>query len=141
MIVGSGSLTLPDASAAECNQDLMQEFARALQKNPAADLISLIPDSYCRKHQKAQLRELGSDAAKLNLRTLNELHDGLRDDPEVDLLSVFPQNYARQMRVATHSGTISSSHKEVEKPNPPDFRTRLDVAETATIVFTLCLIM
>lgn len=130
-------LSLPDASAAQSNRDLMQEFERALQQNPAANLIALIPDSYWRKHEKAQLRNLGTYAAKLNQRTINELQDILREDPEANLLSAFPQNYARRLRIATQSSTKSPEPKEIEKRSPPDFRTRLDVADTATIVFPL----
>lgn len=37
---------LPDASAIQDSRNLMQAFEKALQKNPAADLLALVPDSY-----------------------------------------------------------------------------------------------
>ena len=129
--------SLPDAAAAQMNQDLMEEFNKALDKNPAADLMAIIPNSYRRKHQEAQRRELDSYAAKLNLRTVNELCDRLRNEPEVNLLSIFPRNYARWMGMATQASIELSKKEEEEKHQTPDFRKRLNVAEEATIVFPL----
>ncbi|XHF99304.1 hypothetical protein AWENTII_002811 [Aspergillus wentii] len=57
-------ISLPnDAGSIQQNYDLMQEFTKALEDNPAADLLELIPGSYMRSHQNAYLRSLKSDAA------------------------------------------------------------------------------
>ncbi|KAI9933167.1 hypothetical protein MW887_007638 [Aspergillus wentii] len=131
-------MSLPnDAGSIQQNYDLMQEFTKALEDNPAADLLDLIPGSYMRSHQNAYLRSLKSDAAKLNHRTLNELRIELRDDPEVDLLSAFPTNYyTRSLRLA--SKTKEKAELEIEKPlPPPDFRKWLDIGDSVEIVFPL----
>ncbi|WEW56194.1 hypothetical protein PRK78_001631 [Emydomyces testavorans] len=132
--------SLPTAKAVQWNRELMLNFQKALDENPAADLMSLVPASYCRAHEKVQYREL-SYAAQINLRTVKELHDGLKNEPEIDLLSAFPKNYARRIRMAT---AVSSSKppaikEDIQKPNqgPSEFRTRLDIADTARIIFRL----
>ncbi|KAJ5803905.1 uncharacterized protein N7518_000208 [Penicillium psychrosexuale] len=65
---------LPDTSALQRNQDLMREFEKALEINPA-----------------------------LNQKTVKELQDALSNDPEVDLLSIFPLNYARRRRFVSQT--------------------------------------
>lgn len=115
----------------------MREFKRALQENPAVDLMDLTPDSYHQKHQKAQLKNLRTDAAKLNQKTINELQDILREDPEVNLISVLPPNYTHRLRFATLSSTGPTKPHVVKPQCPPDFRTRLDIVHTAEIVFPL----
>ncbi|OAX78156.1 hypothetical protein ACJ72_07538 [Emergomyces africanus] len=128
-------LSLTHSNAAQWNHELMLEFQAALKKDPAADLMSIISDSYEREHRKAQYREL-SYAAKINLRTVNELSDRLKHEPEVNLLAVFPTNYVRRIKMATADCTASFA-KDTEKQNPPEFRTRLDLADSATVVFPL----
>lgn len=80
--------SLLNTEAAEWNRDLLLKFKNALEKNPAADLMSLIPASYC--------REL-SYPAQINLRTVNELFDKLKNGPETDLHSAFPKDYAHRI--------------------------------------------
>jgi hypothetical protein len=46
--------SLLNEDAAQWNKDLMLEFQAALQKNPAADLMSMFPDSYRKAHRYAQ---------------------------------------------------------------------------------------
>lgn len=60
-------LTLAGPDAAQLNRDLMLEFQKALEKDPSADLLSIIPKEYTRQHRKAQYGEI-SWAAKINLR-------------------------------------------------------------------------
>ncbi|KAJ9312544.1 hypothetical protein DTO271D3_7246 [Paecilomyces variotii] len=129
------SLSLPKAEAAQCNRNLMQEFQAALEKDPTVDLISIIPDSYHREHHNAQFQEL-SYAAQINLRTINELYQELEIEPEANLLSLFPKNYNRRIQMATGSRTAPSLEQS-EIQGPPEFRTRLDLADTATVVFPL----
>ncbi|OAT01022.1 uncharacterized protein BDCG_16852 [Blastomyces dermatitidis ER-3] len=128
-------LSLTHPNAAQWNHELMLEFQAALEKDPAADLMSIISDSYRREHRKAQYCEL-SYAAKINLRTVDELGDQLKHKPEVNLLDVFPKNYVRRIKMAT-AGRTAPSAEDTEKPSPPEFRTRLDLADSATVVFPL----
>jgi len=129
------SLSLPKAEAAQCNRNLMQEFQAALEIDPTVDLISIIPDSYHREHHNAQCRDL-SWAAQINLRTVNELRRRLESEPEANLLSLIPKNYTRRIQMATGSRTAPSLEQS-EIQGPPEFRTRLDLADTATVVFSL----
>ncbi|OJD10587.1 hypothetical protein AJ78_08447 [Emergomyces pasteurianus Ep9510] len=128
-------LSLTHLNAAQWNHELMLEFQAALKKDPAVDLMSIISDSYGREHRKAQYREL-SYAAKINLRTVDELGDRLKHEPEVNLLAVFPKNYVRRIKMAT-AGRTASSAEDTEKQSPPEFRTRLNLADSATVVFPL----
>lgn len=88
-------LSLTDPDAAQWNQELMFEFQAALNKDPAADLMSIVSYSYQRQHRKAQYDEL-SYAGKINLRTVDELRDLLKHEPEVDLLAAFPKKLYAQ---------------------------------------------
>ena len=135
MIVDAALLT--DDLAIRRNRDLMKDFEIALEKNPAANLMALIPDAYLQKHLDAQLQSLETDTAKLNQKTVNELQDVLRDDPEVDLLQVFPPNYARRRRFARETSEKSTGCLKKEQPSPPDFRTHLNVVKTIEIVSPL----
>ncbi|PYI11672.1 hypothetical protein BO78DRAFT_403072 [Aspergillus sclerotiicarbonarius CBS 121057] len=107
------ALSLASPEAAQWNKDLIQAFQAALEKDPA--------QSY---------------AGKINLQTLNELHDNLTPDPEINLLSIFPKNYTRRITMATGPRIILPQETS-EIQGPPEFRTRLDLAHTATIVFPL----
>ncbi|KAJ5130282.1 uncharacterized protein N7515_006321 [Penicillium bovifimosum] len=126
-----------DPSAIQRNRDLMREFERALEINPAVNLKALIPDSYVQTHVDAQSQRPETATAELNRRTLDEIQCFLRDNPEVDLLSIFPPDYSRRRGFAAQisEGMAGSGRKEL--PKPPDFRTRLDAAETAEIIFPL----
>ncbi|KAJ5105243.1 hypothetical protein NUU61_002590 [Penicillium alfredii] len=118
------------------NRDLVQEFQRALETNPAADLMALIPSSYLQRHRNAHIEMLETETAKLNQRTLNRLQDMLRVEPEVDLRAAFPSNYARRLGFAAQSSKPKDL-KPTEPRGPPDFRKRLDLVETASIIFPL----
>ncbi|GBF62862.1 hypothetical protein TMEN_5453 [Trichophyton mentagrophytes] len=130
------ALTLSNTEAAQWNRDILLEFKAALEKNPAVDLISMFSDSYHREHRNAQYSQL-SYSAKINLRTLNELHDAFRHDPEVNLRSAFPTNYTRRITMATGSPDLSPAEKRTSERNSPEFRTRLDLAKTASVIFPL----
>lgn len=114
----------------------MREFQAALEKDPATDLMSMFPDSYLYKHQIAMYRQLPY-AAEINYRTLDELYDILRDDPEVNLLSSFPKNYSRRIAMATGASVIPCADNKHSEKESPDFRTRLELAQTAKIVYPL----
>ncbi|KAF7166859.1 hypothetical protein CNMCM5623_000413 [Aspergillus felis] len=129
--------SLACADAVERNRELIQKFEWALKRNPAADLMALIPESYCEEHQESQFQSLKTSAATLNQKTLNELQFWVRDNPEINLLSVFPANYGRRWRFATQASIKPMECEVTKPPSPPDFRRRLDTAETATIVFPL----
>lgn len=128
--------SLSHEDAVQWNRDLMREFKAALAENPATDLMSMFHESYRLQHQYAQYRQL-SYAAKFNLRTLNELYDILRDEPEVNLLSEFPKGYTRKITMATGPKVIPSAKKDYPVDNGPEFRTRLELAQTATIISPL----
>ena len=81
------AISLSNANAAQWNRDLMLEFQAALERNPAADLMSMFSDSYLHEHRKAQYHQL-SYAATINFRILDKLYDTLRQEPEVNLLCV-----------------------------------------------------
>ncbi|KLJ09448.1 hypothetical protein EMPG_15138 [Blastomyces silverae] len=130
------ALTLSNAEAAQWNREILLEFKAALEKNPAADLISMFPDSYHREHRNSQYPQL-SHAARINLQALNELHDALRSAPEVNLLSAFPANYTRRITMATGALALSPAGKCISARRAPEFRTRLDLAETASVIFPL----
>ncbi|PWY94574.1 kinase-like protein [Aspergillus sclerotioniger CBS 115572] len=121
----TASLSSPEA--AQWNKELMQRFQVALEKDPTADLMSMFPSSYLHKHQIAQYRQQ-SYAGQINSRTLNELQDRLDHEPEVNLLSIFPKNYTRRITMATD---------KPDKKESPGSRERLDLAETASVVFPL----
>lgn len=127
--------SLSNSEAAQWTQTLMREFQAELEKNPAADLMSMFPEFYRHEHRTSQYLQL-SHAAKINLRTLHGLRDTLRNEPEVNMLSVFPKNYNRRINMATGPKVLPPTERETPE-QAPDFRTRLDIAETATIVFPL----
>ncbi|RAK98799.1 aminoglycoside phosphotransferase family protein [Aspergillus ibericus CBS 121593] len=113
----------------------MLEFQAALEKDPAVDLMSMFSDSYIHEHRIAHYNQL-SYAAEINFRLLNELHDALTNEPEVNLLSVFPKNYSRRINMATGPKVVLNG-KQKDQPKAPEFRTRLVLAKTATIVYPL----
>lgn len=126
------ALTGPDA--AQLNRNLMLEFQKALEKDPSADLLSIIPKEYTRQHRQAQYGEI-SWAAKINLRTVNRLYDRLTMDPEIHLLdSAFPSDYRHDFKLAAGSKVTKPV---VEPPPPQKFRTDFDIAKTATVVSPL----
>lgn len=135
-IMGSATSpkSLPNADAAQWNKQLMLEFQAVLEKDPAADLISMFPDFYVHEHRNAQYGQL-SNAAKINFRLMEDLHDTLRHEPEVNLLSTFPKNYSRRIEMA--AGPRIDRKQKCLEDSPPEFRTRFDQTENATVIYPL----
>ncbi|CAG8928858.1 unnamed protein product [Penicillium salamii] len=131
----SVALSLSNTEAAEWNKKLMEEFQAELERNPEADLLSMVPDLYRHEHRNSQYLRL-SHAAKINLRTLHDLREILRDNPEENLLSIFPKNYNRKISMATGPKILPSTKKDIPEEGP-EFQTRLDTAETAQVIFPL----
>jgi aminoglycoside phosphotransferase len=129
------ALSLQNAEAAQWNKNLLREFQAELERNPKADLLSMFPELYRHEHRNSQYLQL-SHAGKINLRTLHDLRETLRDDPEINMLSVFPKNYNRKMTMATGQKVLPSTGIDIPEQGP-EFRTRLDNAESAKIVFPL----
>ena len=46
--------SLSNSEAAQWNQTLMREFQAELEKNPAADLMSMFPEFYRHEHRTSQ---------------------------------------------------------------------------------------
>lgn len=129
-------LTLSNADAAQWNRDLMLAFQSELKTNPEADLLLMFPTLYRHEHRNSQYRQL-SYAAIINLRTLHELCDTLKDEPEVNILSKFPKNYNRRITMATGTKALLPVERDTLETQAPEFRTRLDLAETARVIFPL----
>lgn len=132
------SISLSNPHAAQWNKDLMLKSQATLEKNPTAGLMSIFSDPYIHEHRKAQYDQL-SYAASINLRVLDKLYDTLRREPEVKLLSAFPKNYSRRIQMATGSKPVKDTEQretEITK-GPREFRTKLDLAETARVVYPL----
>lgn len=110
--------SIDHAEAAQWNQALMLEFQATLEKNPAADLMSMFPDPYCREHRKTQRRGL-SYAGNINLSAINSLKVTLKHDPEADLLAEFPIGYARRIKMATEGRTPPVETEEEKKARAP----------------------
>lgn len=118
----------------QMNQDLMQAFREALDKDPAADLLSVVGKKYLAFHRLAQYREL-SEAGRYNLQTVNGLHDEVIAHPEIDLQERFPSDYARRYRWAKPKPT---EEKTTIQEKPRDWvRERLDDINTASIIHPL----
>lgn len=96
----------------------------------------MFSDSYHHEHRQGQYAQL-SYAGGINLRVLHELEDTLRGEPKVNLLSAFPVNYTRRIAMATGARVLSPAEKCISESRAPDFRTRLDLAETASVIFPL----
>ncbi|CAI7622101.1 unnamed protein product [Penicillium glandicola] len=128
------ALSLSNPDAAQWNRDHMLTFQAELERNPEADLMSMFSQSYHHEHRNSQYRQL-SYPAKINLRTVHELRDTLRNEPEGNILSKFPKNYNRRITMAT--GPKIMPLAETPKLEAPEFRTQLDLVETATVIFPL----
>lgn len=127
-------MSLSHAEAAQWNKTLIQEFQKALEKNPATDLLSIFPEFYIHEHRVAKYHQ-ATYAASINLRTVDQLYDTLEHEPEGNLLSAIPKNYLRRINMAT-GPRVDQPEPEI-KTKEPEFRTRLDYAENATIVHPL----
>ncbi|GAA88466.1 phosphotransferase family protein [Aspergillus luchuensis] len=128
------SLSHPDA--AHWNRELMLEFQAILEKDPAADLMSMFSEAYLREHQKVLDSQL-SYAGLINRRVLSGLQDDLRRDPEANLLSNFPKNYTRRITMALGAKAALKEKQEPEVKAPEFRECHLDRAETATVIYPL----
>ncbi|OJD20253.1 hypothetical protein ACJ73_08412 [Blastomyces percursus] len=134
-------LRLNGPDAVQMNQDLMRSFHEALEKDPAADLLSIVGKNYLRAHRRTQYRQL-SEAGYYNLRTINSLYDEVASDPEIDLLDHFPSDYARRYKWALPRQKKKNQAHEPQQPEqpstPPDWvREKLDAINTASVVYPL----
>ncbi|WEW61044.1 hypothetical protein PRK78_006533 [Emydomyces testavorans] len=86
-----------------------------------------------------------AEAAQWNRDLLLRFHVALEIDPAADLLSMFPDAYHHEHQIAQYRQLSYAAKVNLQTLNrlrdtlkgPPDFRTRLELAETATIVFPL----
>ncbi|EEH07098.1 conserved hypothetical protein [Histoplasma capsulatum G186AR] len=129
-------LTIEKPDAMQMNRDLMQAFHEALEKDPAADLLSVVGTTYIRAHRRAQYQEL-SEAGRYNLRTINSLYDEVIAHPEIDLHDRFPSDYPRRYRWA-----MPRKHENETAPQQPEkprdwVREKLDSIDTANILYPL----
>ncbi|RAK85935.1 phosphotransferase family protein [Aspergillus costaricaensis CBS 115574] len=103
-------ISLSHADAAHWNRELMLEFQATLEKDPAADLMSMFSEAYLREHQNVLDSQL-SYAGLINRRVLSGLQDDLRP---------------------------ALKEKQEHEVKAPEFRERhLDRAETATVIYPL----
>ncbi|EDN10421.1 hypothetical protein I7I51_01595 [Histoplasma capsulatum] len=129
-------LTIEKPDAMQMNRDLMQAFHEALEKDPAADLLSVVGATYMRAHRRAQYQEL-SEAGRYNLRTINSLYDEVIAHPEIDLHGRFPSDYPRRYRWAMPRKHENA--KALQQPEKPRdwVREKLDAIDTANILYPL----
>ncbi|KAM5445380.1 hypothetical protein MaudCBS49596_007603 [Microsporum audouinii] len=127
-------LTIDRPDASQMNQDLMQAFHEALEKNPAADLLSVIGRTYVLAHRTVQYRK-HSEAGRYNLRVINNLYDQVVGSPELNLRDHFPSDYDRRYRWAKPKPTVL----EPQKPEKPRdwVCEKLDTIATASVVYPL----
>ncbi|PGH36928.1 hypothetical protein GX50_00162 [[Emmonsia] crescens] len=129
-------LPVDTADAIQMNSDLIQAFHEALEKDPAADLLSVVGATYLRAHRRAQYREL-SEAGRYNLRTINNLQDEVIARPEINLREHFPSDYPRRYRWAMPKAKAPDPQQQ-QPGQPRDwFRDKLDTINTASIVYPL----
>ncbi|PGH02732.1 hypothetical protein GX51_04466 [Blastomyces parvus] len=116
-------LKLNGSDAVQMNQDLMRSFHEALEKDPAADLLSILATSIS-----------GPSTA---------FYDAVARDPEIDLLEHFPSDYARGYKWALPTPKKTNQTHELQQleqqpPTPPDWlREKLDPFNTASVVYPL----
>ncbi|KAK2810501.1 hypothetical protein FQN50_002990 [Emmonsiellopsis sp. PD_5] len=135
----------PPASSeeiAQYNLTLISRLQKAIEQNPTADLLSIVINTPApsRYHQQIYIARQCpfipeepplSRAASFNKITLKDLSKKWQRNPELDLCSVFPaKTYPDGLREA-----LANPIREL--PPPADFRTRLDAAETARVVYPL----
>nr|POE61837.1 hypothetical protein CFP56_73141 [Quercus suber] len=126
------SLLHPDAP--KWNKDFLAAIQTTLKRDPAADLLSMFTNEYREQHRRAQLSGL-SAVGKINLSTLYNLDLDFRSDPDLNLLSAFPRTYRRRIG---YSGGPKIKSPEADRPvTPDDYRTKLNDAQTATVVYPL----
>ncbi|KGQ01549.1 hypothetical protein PAAG_11670 [Paracoccidioides lutzii Pb01] len=71
----------------------------------------------------------------------DDLHDMLSDEPDVNLLPAFPKNYTHRITMVIGAKIVPCAEEDApEKGVPPEFSTRLDLAETTRVIFPLSLL-
>ncbi|OGM48781.1 hypothetical protein ABOM_003057 [Aspergillus bombycis] len=136
------SLPIDRADAETWNRDLMEAFRQALEKNPAADLLSVVGERYVAAHRVGQYAGL-SEASRLNFKTVYRLQDKVLSRPEINLRDTFPADYDRRYRWAKpkeedKSKSLESSPPTQQPEQPRDWlRERLEVVNTASIIYPL----
>ncbi|KAJ5845054.1 hypothetical protein N7534_008723 [Penicillium rubens] len=136
--LGQKILTINMPDAPEMNRVLMQAFHNALEKDPSADLLSVVGETYLGAHQVAQYEDL-SDAGRLNLRTINNLLDQISAHPEINLRDCFPSSYDRKYRWMMPEAKEEAKTSKPEHPMEPRdwLRDRLDKIDNASILYPL----
>jgi hypothetical protein len=136
------SLPLQRADAETWNRDLMEAFRQALEKDPAADLLSVVGKRYVAAHRVGQYAGL-SEAARLNFETVDRLQDGALSRPEINLRDIFPADYDRLYRWAKPKEEEKATSLEESPPvrqlrQPLDWlRKRIEPVNTASIIYPL----
>lgn len=129
-------LTINNPNATRMNKDLMQAFQKALEKDPAADILSVVDRSYLIEHRKAQYRSL-PEVGRYNLSITNKLHDTVIRRPNTDLRDIFPSDYARRYEwVKPKVG--SQKPEQPKQAIPRDWVCeKFDPIKTASILYPL----
>ncbi|KAL4879325.1 hypothetical protein BJY04DRAFT_220179 [Aspergillus karnatakaensis] len=123
----------------QMNKNLLKSFQDALAKDPAADLLSLVGDTYVAVHRLAQYETL-SEAGRFNLRTVNCLHDRVLTRSEINLREKFPSDYDRRYKSAMQrrEEKIEDSPAKKQKIEPQDWlREKLEGIDTTSIIYPL----
>ncbi|KAJ5958917.1 uncharacterized protein N7479_006067 [Penicillium vulpinum] len=136
------SLPIDRADAETWNRDLMEAFRRALEKDPAVDLLSVVGKRYVAAHRACQYAGL-SEAARLNFETVDCLQDGALSRPEINLRDIFPTDYDRLYRWAKPK----KEEEAISLQNPPParqlkqpldwLRKKIEPVNTASIIYPL----
>ncbi|CAG8045348.1 unnamed protein product [Penicillium olsonii] len=129
------TLVIDRADAETWNRDLMEAFRQALEKDPTADLLSVVDTRYTSAHRSGQYAGL-SEAARLNRKTVDQIGVLLHYQPEANLREMIPTSYDRLYRWA-------NPKEELKAPSQPArealdwLRQIIDPITTATIVYPL----
>ncbi|KAF7585896.1 spindle assembly checkpoint kinase [Aspergillus hancockii] len=73
------------------NQELMRILESALEDNPAAGLLELIPESYHQKHWNARLRISQTEQPNLSQRIMDRFQEAPIQDPNLICSRLSPQ--------------------------------------------------
>ncbi|GAB1196764.1 hypothetical protein APSETT444_006039 [Aspergillus pseudonomiae] len=107
------SLPIDRVDAETWNRDLMDAFRQALEKDPAADLLSVVGTRYISAHRVSQFTGL-SEASRLNFKTVYCVQDQAKPKEE-------------------------DKSPPMQQPEPPRdwLRERLEAVNTASIIYPL----